>query len=56
MFDNRVSINPDMPKKGRDVEIKYDGLLSKCGADSVYLHYGFDGFNNPKTVYMERRH
>lgn len=56
MFDNRISINPDKAKRGRDVEIRYNGLLVNSGADSVYLHYGFDGFNNPRTVSMERKY
>lgn len=29
------------PGYGNDVNVCYTGLLSQCGADQVYLHYGF---------------
>lgn len=38
--------------KGEKTAIVYNGLLSKKGADKVYLHYGFDGWNNVSTIAM----
>ncbi|HHW49686.1 MAG TPA: carbohydrate-binding protein [Clostridiaceae bacterium] len=40
-LENGVSISPVIPTVGEKVKIKYDGLLSKCGATHVYAHVGY---------------
>ncbi len=45
MDDNGITVSPTPITAGERVEIKYNGLLSKSGADQVYLHAGF-GLNN----------
>lgn len=40
--------------KGSETSISYDGILSNSGAEKVYLHYGFDGWSNAKTVAMKK--
>ncbi|MFW6022240.1 MAG: carbohydrate-binding protein [Halanaerobiaceae bacterium] len=44
-MDSRVDVSPTPITAGERVEIRYEGLLSRSGADSVYLHAGF-GLNN----------
>jgi hypothetical protein len=48
-----ISILPEV-KKGSETIISYNGLLSNSGAEKVYLHYGFDGWNNVNTVPMKK--
>ena len=48
-----ISILPEI-KKGSKTAISYNSILSNRGADKVYLHYGFDGWNNPETVAMKK--
>ena len=55
MLDDRIWANPTPAVKGGLQEIGYRGLLARHGADKVYLHYGVDGWKNPKTVPMEKR-
>lgn len=55
MNDDRIWVNPSPPVKGSTAEIGYRGLLSQSGADKVYLHYGTDGWKNPRTVPMNRK-
>lgn len=45
MNDPGIDVNPTPITAGERVEIKYNGLLVKSGADQVYLHAGF-GLNN----------
>ncbi|KAF1084271.1 hypothetical protein SPSYN_02675 [Sporotomaculum syntrophicum] len=45
------------PTYGNQVNICYSGLLSKCGADQVYLHCGYSDPNKwqePMTTNMDR--
>ncbi len=55
MLDERIWNSPSPALKGGAEEIGYRGLLVRHGADRVYLHYGTDGWKNPKTVPMNRR-
>ena len=53
--DSRISFNPTYVRPGEDLEVHYHGLLKESGADQVYLHYGFDNWNNNlATVPMNR--
>ncbi|WP_334110727.1 carbohydrate-binding protein [Thermodesulfitimonas autotrophica] len=54
ILDNRVDVTPSPAVRGRDVMIRYNGLLAKSGADRVYVHYGFDGWKNVNTAEMRR--
>lgn len=54
MFDNRIAIEPAPARKGDNVTISYHGLLVNSGADNVWLHYGFDGWNEAATTAMSR--
>jgi hypothetical protein len=40
-IDGRVALNPIPITSGKKVTVKYRGLLSSSGADSVYMHYGY---------------
>ncbi|WP_027719381.1 carbohydrate-binding protein [Desulfovirgula thermocuniculi] len=45
------------PAGFNEVNIIYNGLLANCGADQVYLHYGFGDplkWQNVNTVRMDR--
>lgn len=55
MLDERIWNSPSPALKGGAEEIGYRGILVRHGADKVYLHYGSDGWKNPKTVPMNRR-
>lgn len=55
MLDERIWSRPAPCVKGSLGEIGYRGLLVRRGADRVYLHYGTDGWENPKTVPMGKR-
>lgn len=50
---NNISILPEV-KIGSETSISYNGILSNSGAEKVYLHYGFDGWSNAKTVAMKK--
>lgn len=52
MRDERVFVDPGQPERKGKARIGYHGLLAASGADRVYLHYGFDGWRNPRTVPM----
>lgn len=54
-LDERIWNGPSPALKGGAEEIGYRGILVRHGADKVYLHYGSDGWKNPKTVPMNRR-
>lgn len=42
-----VEVNPTF---GNQINIAYDGLLSKSGADRVFLHCGYDDPQNWRDV------
>ncbi|MEW6173705.1 MAG: carbohydrate-binding protein [Bacillota bacterium] len=56
VLDQRVDVSPSPAIKGRDVFIRYDGLLKNSGADRVFCHYGYDGWKNTSTAEMRREH
>ncbi len=53
-LDDRVSLEPGTPKKGQEVRIEYRGLLAQNGADTVWLRYGNDGWEQVTDIPMER--
>jgi hypothetical protein len=53
--DDRVWVRPTPAVKNQRAEIGYNGLLARSGADSVWIHYGFDGWKNVQTQPMTRR-
>lgn len=55
MMDERIWTDLSRGIRGNAAEIGYRGLLVRSGADKVYLHYGNDGWRNPKTVPMSKR-
>lgn len=54
--DHSISIDLPQIKHGKKTEINYNGILSTSGAEKLYLHYGFDGWNNAETVPMRKTH
>ena len=52
MHDERVFVEPDRPERKERARIGYHGLLARAGADRIYLHYGFDGWQAPRTAPM----
>ena len=50
--DSNIAIELPVVKKGNKASVSYNGILSSSGAEKVYLHYGFDGWNNTETVPM----
>ncbi len=55
MNDSRVRVKPYPLSKGMLAQVGYRGLLANSGADRVFLHYGRDGWQDPRTVEMKRR-
>ncbi|GAW91735.1 carbohydrate-binding protein [Calderihabitans maritimus] len=55
LHDDRIFVDPVPASKGSTVKIGYNGLLAKSGADAVWIHYGFDGWNSTATVPMYRQ-
>ncbi len=53
-LDNRVDVIPSPSLKDRHATIRYEGLLQKCGADRVFIHYGFDGWKSNSFAEMRR--
>lgn len=53
---NPVIWSPTAVSPGENIRIEYQGLLKDSGADTVYLHYGFDNWNSPiQTIKMDRK-
>lgn len=56
-YPDGVAVDPTPITAGQRVTIFYDGLLSKSGADSIWLHCGY-GPNNSwhvsKTIQMNK--
>jgi Starch/carbohydrate-binding module (family 53) len=54
---NNNSIVIELPevKRGETATISYKGTLTDNGAPNVYLHYGFDGWHQTRTVPMEKQ-
>lgn len=53
-LDQRVDVIPSPSLKDRHATVMYDGILKHSGADRVFIHYGFDGWNNTCTEEMRR--
>ncbi|MEW5784154.1 MAG: carbohydrate-binding protein [Bacillota bacterium] len=53
-YDDRISLEPGSPSKGQTVKLEYRGLLAQSGADSVWLHCGFDGWSQLQDIPMSR--
>ena len=53
-YDDRIAIEPGTPSKGDNVIVEYRGLLAQSGADSVWLHCGYDGWNKTQDIHMSR--
>jgi hypothetical protein len=49
-----VSWKPAKARPGDNVSIHYQGLLRNSGAQTVFLHYGFDSWNGVSEVPMEK--
>jgi hypothetical protein len=47
-------VEPAIARRGDNMSINYRGLLRNSGADSIYLHYGFDHWQNSQTIQMNR--
>lgn len=54
IVDNNISIELPEIKKGDKTSVRYNGVLTNSGAEKVYLHYGYDGWQSPETVPMRR--
>ncbi|HOB22491.1 MAG TPA: carbohydrate-binding protein [Bacillota bacterium] len=54
MNDQRIAVEPSPIPRGAKVRISYRGLLPQSGAESCWLHYGFDGWQTPATIPMMR--
>ncbi|ACL70351.1 carbohydrate-binding protein [Halothermothrix orenii] len=39
--DQGIEVNPTPMTAGETVQVRYNGLLARSGAEEVYLHYGF---------------
>lgn len=53
-LDDRISLEPGTPRKGQELRVEYRGLLAQSGADTVWMHYGNDGWNNVVDLPMHR--
>jgi hypothetical protein len=54
-LDNDISWEPTPPRTDDILKIRYHGLLKNSGASEIFLHYGFDGWNQSiDTIKMER--
>ncbi len=50
-ISNGVTISPAIPTAGEKVKVLYDGLLSKSGANDIYVHVGFGSSWNNSSFY-----
>jgi len=52
---NGISVSPAVPTAGDSIKVLYDGLLSKNGANNVYVHFGFGtGWNKASYFRMNK--
>lgn len=49
-MDQGITVQPTPIIAGQKVEIRYDGLLARAGAQDIYLHAGFGNHNNWSNV------
>ena len=54
--DKNISVELPIVKKGNKATVTYNGLLNNCGAEKVYLHFGFDGWKDAETIPMYKNH
>lgn len=54
MLHDPVMVTPEIPRRGSDITVSYKGLLYECGADSIWLHYGFDGWCDVTDMQMQK--
>lgn len=53
--ENSISWEPEPPRVDDTVNIHYHGSLKDSGANEIFLHYGFDSWNQSvNTVKMEK--
>lgn len=52
--ENSIVIELPEVRHGNRTTISYNGILSNCGADKVFLHYGYDGWHNTETIPMKK--
>ena len=53
-YEHRIAVEPRAPARGQTVRVEYRGLLAQSGADSIWMHCGFDGWNKVQDVNMSR--
>lgn len=56
-LDQGITVQPTPIIAGQRVEIHYDGLLARSGAQQVYLHAGFgrnDSWENVLDIQMQQ--
>lgn len=53
---NGVFVKPQEIKPNHAVEVIYDGLLSRSGAQEVYAHYGTSSFHNWHNIHDTQMH
>lgn len=55
--DDGIMVRPTPVSLGDEVQIEYRGLLAQCGAEQVYLHYGFgrSDWTHVQDIPMEGR-
>ena len=41
-----IELYPESPRRGEELSITYRGLLAQNGADAIWLHYGYDNWQN----------
>ena len=51
-----VSVTPEIPRRGSEVFVDYRGILFENGADAIWLHYGFDNWNNVTDLQMQKQY
>ncbi|AZR72245.1 carbohydrate-binding protein [Anoxybacter fermentans] len=57
-MDQGIKVEPTPIIAGQRVDIEYDGLLAKAGAQEIYLHAGFgrnDSWTNVMDIKMTRQ-
>jgi hypothetical protein len=54
-FNNAISWEPTPPRSDNSLNIYYRGVLKDSGASDIFLHYGFDSWNQSiQTIKMDK--
>ena len=53
--NEKIEVKPNILKKGDKACINYKGSLTENGAGKIYMHYGYDGWNNISDIPMKRQ-